>query len=260
MSRPVAHRRAIRPALALLAGALLLSVPSVALAQDGTVAPGDPGTGASPGAGPISFDDDATPTAPQPGSTVDPRPVAWDHVTIAPDGRTVTVYFWNGVEPCFALERIEVAQEGGTYRITPFTGYRADAAAIDCIEMLQLYSTVVELPAPVLGGGLADAAGLASVDGEAEIILPGATLAEPRVQPWERVQVGPDGRSLWVWFTGGATPCFGLGQVDLADVDGLPTLTLFTGPTDTMAMCIAIAVQYRTPVAVPDAILLGGQP
>jgi len=257
---PRPRRRHLAPAG--LTGLLLLTLGGGAVAKGGASQPGNPGTGLpvipDPGAGPIVFDDDATPTVPIPGAIVDPQPTGWDHVTIWPDGRTVTVFFWNGVEACYGLDRIEVADVDGTPRITLFTGFRKDAAAIRCVEMAQLYSTVVILPSPVLGGGLPGLEGVQPGSGDAETMLPGAYLVDPRQQPWDLVQVGPDGHSLWAWFTGGATPCFGLGGVDLVEVDGLPTLTLTTGSTDTLAMCIAIIVGYRTPVAVPDAIVLGG--
>ena len=121
--------------------------------------------------------------------------------------------------------------------------------------MAQLYSTVVELPTPVLGGGTADlAGGAAERSHDAEVLLPGATLLDAAQQPWERVQVGPDGRSLWVWFTGGATPCYGLGRVELVDADGRADAGAHGGPSDTLAMCVAIAVRTarRSPCPTPS--------
>lgn len=245
----------------LLAGLLLLPAGG-AFAQDGSGSPGDPGTGVplspQPSQGPVMFDDSATPVAPMPGAIVDPQPIGWDHVTIWPDGRTLTVYFWNGVEACYGLERIELADVGGTIAITLFTGFREDAANIRCVEMAQLYSTIVTLESPVLGGGVEGLVGEQPIDGAAEVIRPGSVLLEPAMQAWERVQVGPDGESLWVWFSGGVEPCFGLERVAYDEIDGLPTLSLVAGQTDSLAMCIAIVVQHRTPVAVPDPILLGG--
>jgi hypothetical protein len=262
MSALASSAHAPRGRSLLLAGLLLLTSGAGALAQDGGSSPGDPGTGVPPSPEPmlpVPFVDQATPAVPMPGAIVDPQPIGWDHVTIGPDGRTLTVFFVNGVEACYGLDRVELTDEDGTLRITLFTGFREDAANIRCIELAQLYSIDITLDQPILGGGIEGMDGPAPAsDAQPEVLLPGAAVVQPNIQPWEKVQVGPDGTSLWVWFTGGAAPCFALDRVAYEPVDGLPTLSLITGPTDLDMACIAIAVQYATPAAIDAPILLGG--
>ena len=77
---------------------------------------------------------------PTPGTITDPAPVGWDHVTIWPDGRTLTVSFWNGAEGCFGLDRVEVTDTGAGIAVTPYVGlpggrdqpalHRGDAAVL----------------------------------------------------------------------------------------------------------------------------------
>jgi len=260
-TRPGPHRRSAT----LLAGLVLLSLSGGSLAQDGSGSAGSPGTGIpvspDPGAGPVVFDDNALPAAPTPGAIVDPKPIGWDHITIWPDGRTLTVYFWNGAEACYGLDRVELTDMGGTLAITPYTGFREDAANVRCMEIAQLYSTEIVLESPVLGGGMPDVTGAQPLSGlEPTTILPGTELLAENIQPWDRVSVGPDGRSLWVWLTGGPEPCFGLSRVELAEVGELPTLQLTTGaPVGSEVIdCVAMILEHRTPVAVPEPILLGG--
>lgn len=266
MPDQTSHRRGPRRrSSALFAGLLLLTLGGGAVAQDGSSSPGNPGTGIpvspDPGAGPVVFDDNALPVAPTPGAIVDPQPIGWDHVTIWPDGRTLTVYFWNGAEACYGLDRVELTDVGGTLAITLHTGFREDAANVRCMEIAQLYSTDITLESPVLGGGMPGVTGSQPPSGlEPTAILPGTELLVEHIQPWDRVSVGPDGRSLWAWLSGGPEPCFGLARVELADVGDLPTLRLITGaPVGSETMdCVAMILEYRTPVAVPEPILLGG--
>jgi len=249
----------------MLAGLLLLSLGGGALAQDGSASPGNPGTGIptnpDPGAGPVVFDDNATPVAPTPGAIVDPQPIGWDHVTIWPDGRTLTVYFWSGAEACYGLDRVELVDVGGTLAVTLHAGFREDAANVRCMEIAQLYSTDITLDSPVLGGGVPGVDGSQPLTGaQPTTILPGTPLLGENIQPWDRVSVGPDGRSLWVWLSGGPEPCYGLSRVEFAAVDGQPVLQLITGAPEGSEVidCIAMIMEYRTPVAIPEPILLGG--
>ena len=98
--------------------------------------------------------DGATPAVPDPTITGE-QPTAWDHVTVSPDGRTLTVYFYNGAEGCYGLKDVQVDVVGGVPTITVLTGMRQDAISRLCIEIAQLYKTDVVLDAPILGGGVA---------------------------------------------------------------------------------------------------------
>jgi hypothetical protein len=134
-----------RTALVLTTALVLVSVAATTtLAQPPAV---DPGT-------PIVPADGATPAVPDPTITGE-QPTAWDHVTVSPDGRTLTVYFYNGAEGCYGLKDVNVEVVGGVPTITVLTGIRQDAISRLCIEIAQLYKTDVVLDAPILGGGVA---------------------------------------------------------------------------------------------------------
>lgn len=122
--------------------------PSSSLGPDtpvtsGPVVPGD--------AGPDS--DGATLAVPQDGLT-DVRIQGWDHIDVAPDGRTLTVYYWSGVDTCFGLAGVLVTHVDGVVTVQLQVGTLPGVEM--CIEMAQSYKTIVVLDAPVLGGGLHD--------------------------------------------------------------------------------------------------------
>ena len=108
-----------------------------------TVLPGDPGPDA----------DGATLAVPQDGLT-NIRVQGWDHIDVAPDGRTLTVYYWSGVDTCYGLADVLVSDADGVVTIELQVGTIPGVEV--CIEMAQLYKTIVTLEAPVLGGGLGD--------------------------------------------------------------------------------------------------------
>jgi hypothetical protein len=86
-------------------------------------------------------------------SLQDPQPVPFDHVTIGPDGTTMTVYFWMGAEPCSGLYGVETAPVDGGIELTVLVGTPADAASMTCIAIAELRSTVVTLDTPLVVNG-----------------------------------------------------------------------------------------------------------
>jgi hypothetical protein len=212
-------------------------------------------------AAPVTFPFDestALPAVPKPGSITEPAAIGWDHVTVWPDGRTLTIWFWNGAEGCFGLERIEVEDTGAGLRITPFVGFRADATNVRCIASMQLYQTVVELPSPILGGGTPGLEGVQAAVDAGQAIAAGAPVTQLEPQPWDRVTVWPDGVTTAVHFTGGAADCYGLGRVDTPVQDGFQVIVVYYGPTGGQQVCDAMAVFYWTPVTLTTPLLLGG--
>jgi hypothetical protein len=79
------------------------------------------------------------------------RAIGWEDADLAPDDRTVTIGFWSGVEPCYVLDRVEVAYEAKRVVVTLYQG--SDPAEPDtaCIELAEYKTTVVELSEPVAG-------------------------------------------------------------------------------------------------------------
>jgi hypothetical protein len=139
-----------RVVLSLLSSLLLVSVAATgALAQSSA-------PGADPSA-PVTVTapeptDAAIPAVPDP-RIVDPQPTAWERIEVAPDGRTLTVYFWNGAAACNGLKDVEVSVVDGVTTITVLTGLTPEAMFTTCIEGLFLYQTQVVLDAPILAGG-----------------------------------------------------------------------------------------------------------
>lgn len=103
--------------------------------------PGDDGKIMDPG-------DGAQAVEPRPGMA-GVRPHSFDHAVVADDGRTVTVFFWSGVEPCYVLDHVDVEYGANAVAITLFEGHDADAGDVACIEIALLKKVVVELDEPV---------------------------------------------------------------------------------------------------------------
>jgi hypothetical protein len=121
----------------------------------GTGAPEDPvvGTPAPPVPAP---GDGATDVKPQKG-VKDAIPHAIDHISVASDGRSLTVYWWGGVDACYALKEVQVDQRpDGTLVITVLEGRRGDVAKdTACIEIALLKATTVTLDEPIYVDGSA---------------------------------------------------------------------------------------------------------
>ena len=95
---------------------------------------------------------DATPVEADP-TLQDPQAVPFDHVTVGPDGTTLTVYFWMGAEPCTGLYAVEVQPTEGGIDLTILVGSPEDAASMTCIAIAELRSTVVTLDQPLVVPG-----------------------------------------------------------------------------------------------------------
>jgi hypothetical protein len=68
----------------------------------------------------------------------------------APAGaQSLAVRFWNGVEPCYVLGRVDVTETADKVTITLWTGLGPGAAGMACIQMAGYYEVVVQLQAPL---------------------------------------------------------------------------------------------------------------
>lgn len=77
-------------------------------------------------------------------------------VLVAEDGNTVTVGFWMGVEDCFGVERIDIAETETKVAIDITVAARS--ADQVCIALAEARSVTVELDAP-LGGRILEIGG-----------------------------------------------------------------------------------------------------
>ncbi len=149
-------------AVVLLASivAVLLATAAVAGATVGVAAAPASPTASShvlPGEPNVPWDDGAVPAEVR-ANLVDVRPRRWEHVLLASDGRTATVYFSMGPEACEGLAGIDVTPTDTGYRVLVRTGAVPGADA--CAEVVQLYRAVIVLDEPVIsGGGLLDLPG-----------------------------------------------------------------------------------------------------
>ena len=158
-------------AMRLVAGLSLITVVALTACsvlparaeQPGHAAPGAPGGGggAPPAAGdpntPIGHQppadeppagDGALRVEPEPG-IVDARPHAWDHIDVSADGRTLTVYYYGGVQDCYGLGEVRV-DTGDGLSITVFEGPRPAARDMACIEIAVLKAATVTLDEPLV--------------------------------------------------------------------------------------------------------------
>ena len=64
-------------------------------------------------------------------------------------GQALAVRFWNGVEPCYVLGRVDVTETPDKVTVTLWTGVGPGAAGMACIQMAAYYEVIVQLQAPV---------------------------------------------------------------------------------------------------------------
>jgi hypothetical protein len=140
-----------------ITSALLSSLLLMTMAASATVAQ-SPSVGVDPSASVSAPDatpdpvDSAIPAVPNPTVT-GALPQPWDHIDVAPDGKTLTVYFWMGASGCYGMQDVQVTVVDGVTIVSVSTGLLPEAIDRLCVEALFLYKTDVVLDAPVLGGG-----------------------------------------------------------------------------------------------------------
>jgi len=148
-----------RLAVGLFTSLLAASLTTTAVSAQSASPPviGGPDTPVSSGpnasGGPGIGRDGATLAVPQDGLS-DLRLQGWDHIDVAPDGRTLTVYFWNGVDTCYGLAAVDVTTVDGVVSVALQVGTLPNVDA--CIEIAQSYKTIVVLDSPLVLGGIGD--------------------------------------------------------------------------------------------------------
>ena len=142
------------------------SGPATTAAPPGEAAPpsGPATTAAPPGDATRPPEPDsaaAEPAVPQPG-TVDPRAAPIEGF-VFDDPRTATTVealYYQGVEPCDVLDRVEVTETDDEVTVTVFVGTDPDTSADTvCIAVAELRSATVELGDPLEGRLLSDGSG-----------------------------------------------------------------------------------------------------
>jgi hypothetical protein len=92
--------------------------------------------------------DGAQKVEPTPGM-VGVNPTAFDRIIVGEHDRTLTIFFWSGVEPCYVLDHVEVDGGLDAITVTLFQGHDASAGDVACIDIALLKKVVVQLAEPV---------------------------------------------------------------------------------------------------------------
>jgi hypothetical protein len=193
---------------------------------------------------PAPSGDPAVRQTPNP-DVVDPYTPAVAHYAIGVDGRTVVVYYWGGTEACYALQRVDVAEDpDGVTVITVYEGTLPEAVDQPCTMEAVLKSAVVTLDEPIL----ADAAQPGAPAGEPELV-PDAEIVgivenveNPIPVAVTGYLVSADGLTLTAQFYGGVPECYGVAEAFL-EIDGSPwTVSIREGHIPGAEVCIEIAV------------------
>jgi hypothetical protein len=127
-------------------------------------------------------------------------------------------------------------------------------------------SAVSGLPLVAIGAGgvLAQSAAQSAEPlvsgGGATPVVPDPNVTGAQPVPYDHVVVGPDGRTLTVFYWHGAQACHGLREVELTPVEGGVAITLWAGmlPEAVNRLCTDIAQLYSVEVVLDEPIILVG--
>jgi len=89
-----------------------------------------------------------TRVVPRPGM-VNVNPVAFDPAEAEASDDGVLIRFYSGVEPCYILDHVEVADDETSVTVGLFVGADPDQPDAVCIEIAQLYEVDVALDEPL---------------------------------------------------------------------------------------------------------------
>jgi hypothetical protein len=101
--------------------------------------------------------DSAEPVEPRPGMG-NVGPIPFDHVDVGDDDRTLTVFFWSGVEPCYVLDHVDVEEGPGSITITLFQGSDPQVTNVACIDIALLKKVTIQLEETVGARRIVDGA------------------------------------------------------------------------------------------------------
>lgn len=118
-------------------------------------------------------------------------------------------------------------------------------------------------PSPTTPGREAGSGGQGQGDGPfaaSNAVEPDASVVDPSPVPWDRLEIGPDGRRLRIYFFGGAPECHGLGRVEVDRSGEVPTVTVWMGlrPDAAERSCPAIALPYHVDIDLEEALVRDG--
>jgi hypothetical protein len=118
-------------------------------------------------------------------------------------------------------------------------------------------------PSPAAPGGEVGSSGPAQRDdpfAESIAVEPDPAVVDAAPVGWDRLEIGPDGRHLRIYFFGGAPECNGLARVEVDRADEIPTVTVWIGlrPDALERICPAIALPYHVDIDLEEALVGDG--
>lgn len=122
--------------------------------QPQTTAPDEPVPDSPGGLPPGGGEDQGPQRVEQRGGLVDPRPLAWERAKVVRGGKAVDLVFWDGVEDCYGVARVEVEYRPRLIEVSLFGGRDPDAEV--CIELALKKVIRVELEEPLAGRRIVD--------------------------------------------------------------------------------------------------------
>jgi hypothetical protein len=153
------------------------------------------------------------------GGTVE-YDAAVEAVTVAPDGRSVSVVFRGPPESLAPLARVKVIPHDDCVQVAPVLAHVRDPGAAP--EVRRTATVTLEEPLrgrPVLGG-------------RQELVRPQPGLFNVEPDSWEKAVVTPDDRHVAIYFTSGLPPLHELDHVDVRYEPERIVLTVNLGTTE----------------------------
>jgi hypothetical protein len=141
-------------------------------------------------------------------------------VTVAPDGRSLSVVFRGPPEHLGPLARVEVIAHDDCVQVDPILTYVEGSHAAP--EVRRTATVTLEEPLrgrPVLGGSQ-------------ELVRPQPGLFNVEPDSWERAVVTPDDRHVAIYFVSGLPPLHALDHVDIRYQPERIVLTVYVGTTE----------------------------
>ena len=141
-------------------------------------------------------------------------------VTVAPDGRSLSVVFRGPPEHLAPLARVEVIAHDDCVQVAPILTYVEGSHAAASVSR----TATVTLDEPLRGRPV--------LGGRQELVRPQPGLFNVEPNRWERAVVTPDDRHVAIYFMSGPPPLHELDHVDVRYEPKKIVLTVYVGTTE----------------------------
>jgi hypothetical protein len=141
-------------------------------------------------------------------------------VTVAPDGRSLSVVFTGPPEHLAPLARVDVIAHDDCVQVDPILTYVEGSHAAPEVRR----TATVTLGEPLRGRPM--------LGGSQELVRPQPGLFNVEPESWERAVVTPDDRHVAIYFVSGLPPLHALDRVDVRCEPERIVLTVYVGTTE----------------------------